>query len=781
MRRNPIFRSAFIVIVASLLLKDAAAAVPSPLVILPDPAGQQLSRSMIWCPTLASTEPAYTAYRKSFDLPSAATTASARIFADSRYVLWINGSYVERGPVRFDPKGPQYDTIDLSGRLAAGSNSVVVLVLANGHNGKMMQHAPGLAMQLEAATDKGPVVVQTDATWRWTDQTRYGPPKITWPDIQDHLDATREDGDWTEPAYDDSTWQTARAIDGTQWGPLTACRTPRLRETDVPLKLDAPLPRELTAGETATFDPGRMVQAYTEIEIDAEAGATLQLPYAKATYVAKAGPQRFFTFDTCGFASGSIKVTKGKITLKRVRVVERLYPFDVVGSFHSSDPMLDKLWAVCTRSLQVLSEDAYVDCADRERVEWMDCDPPAFDVTRVAMAGPPVNGKPACADARLLGALLRRTALSLQPEGWVKAHTCSDRFDIHAKMEDRACDWISGTRRYLESTGDTSLVREIWPAVRAQLDYFLQRRTERGLVNARDWETWGNPTGYQIFEAAGLNAFIYRALADAAYLAEKIDEKEDATRFSIAAKQLADAYNKVLWDEKLGTYYTGYWGENAATNPKRTITLQKTNNLFEPTGYAAMFALYEGIVPEDRRARVTEYLLNNQGDYRAIMPYYYLFHFLYEQNTAKTDLAVLTTIRERWKPMSEWPWQTTWEDLKGGSKAHCYGMVPAYFLSSYVLGVRRDLPVWEKRLCIDPRLGDLTFAEGKVCTEFGVVDVSWHRNGDVTDFAFSVPPGVSADFRLLGQGELNGKPFDDHADALKEGQYTGHVSNRPEN
>ncbi|MGN6507610.1 MAG: alpha-L-rhamnosidase-related protein, partial [Tepidisphaeraceae bacterium] len=368
--------------------------------------------------------------------------------------------------------------------------------------------------------------------------------------------------------------------------------------------------------------------------------------------------------------------------------------------------------------------------------------------------------------------------LTLQPDGWVKAHTCSDRFDIHAKMEDRACDWVSGIRRYLDSTGDTALVREVWPAVRAQLDYFLRRRTERGLVNARDWETWGNPTGYQTFEAAGLNAFIFRALADAGYLAETIGNTDDAATFSAAASQLGAAYNKELWDESAGTYFTGYWGANAQPHPKRTVTLKKADNLFEPTAFAALFALDQGIVPDERRARVSQYLLANPGDYRAVMPYYYLFHFWYSQNTERSDLTVLNTLREKWKGMSESPWQTTWEDTKGGSKAHCYGMMPAYFLSSYVLGVRRDLPVWEKRLVIDPRLGDLTFAEGKVCTEFGVVDTSWKRAGDTLSFDFTVPSGVSADLRLRGTGQLNGRPFDGKADGLKAGRYTGQVTVR---
>ncbi len=41
-----------------------------------------------------------------------------------------------------------------------------------------------------------------------------------------------------------------------------------------------------------------------------------------------------------------------------------------------------------------MSEDSYVDCADRERTEWMDNDPPGFDITRTALAGPGAGGRP---------------------------------------------------------------------------------------------------------------------------------------------------------------------------------------------------------------------------------------------------------------------------------------------------------------------------------------------------------------------------------------------------
>jgi alpha-L-rhamnosidase len=105
-------------------------------------------------------------------------------------------------------------------------------------------------------------------------------------------------------------------------------------------------------------------------------------------------------------------------------------------------------------------------------------------------------------------------------------------------------------------------------------------------------------------------------------------------------------------------------------------------------------------------------------------------------------------MREKWKGMADSPWQTTWEEFSGGSRAHCYGMFPGYFLSAYVLGVREDGPVAAKRLLIEPRLGDLTHAEGTVVTEFGPVPVRWKMNPDHLDFEFTVPEGVSASLGL---------------------------------
>jgi hypothetical protein len=427
--------------VTSGLVKVAGIANPQPEVappltgvlrIMQDPIGKQLQAAFIWADAPKSGDKPGVAvgFRKSFYLEKQPASALLRLFADARYILWVNGIYVDRGPARFQPNGPEYDSLEIAPFLQSGSNSVALLCIGNLSGGKVMRHKPGLTALLQLGTQ---TLWSTDESWQWTDSTRYRAVDASWPNLGESLvDATVEDGDWTQPGYDDAKWKTARRISGETWGPLTSRRIPRLRETVVPVQFakGVALPTTLKAGEKLDFTSDWIVQAYPLITLDAAAGTELKIEPYDVVYEAKAGTQSYFTIDTRGITHGAVVVSKGQATISGFTLKERLYPFDCSASFTSSDPFLNKLWAMCARSCQVLSEDSYVDCADRERVEWMDDTPPGYDITCTAMSVAGNNGQTEYGDARLLGELIRRTALTLQPGGWVKAHTCSDRYDI---------------------------------------------------------------------------------------------------------------------------------------------------------------------------------------------------------------------------------------------------------------------------------------------------------------------------------------------------------------
>ena len=725
--------------------------------------GSRLQSSCIWSPSSPPGRQAYVAFRKDFDLAALPDTAMLHLFADSRYMLWINETYVLRGPCRFDPKRPEYDSVDVHSFLHRGANHMMILVhhYAGGNNSKIVAHDPGLMAELVLPG----AVIRTDSTWKSCAHTAYLPSPAAWGSIPDVMDGRIVSGE--------AEWDAAIGVDGKKWGALQPRGIPLPRETVLtglnvlPSRqaLASVLPVELTAGKEILVDVGRMAMAFTTVDLEADAGSVLQLQYAlrytngKAeepygvgtTYTARAGRQSFITGDEWGCHYATLRCVSGRIKLLGLTMTDRRYPFERLGRFSCNDDFLNHLWDMAVNTIESTSDDGYGADA-RERNEWLQ-DPaqPNYITTRVALAGPGKGGKPVYADPRLLKNLLRHVALSQTPDGRLKAHALSDRWDCHGYIEDYACQWVESLRLYYDATGDKAFVAEMWPFLTKQMQWFLDHRTPRGLVLAREYTSFDDPLAYVTCEGTALNAFIVRAFRDASYLGQVVGGKS----YEQEAQTLAAAINQQLWNEQARTYQSGF----------------VKDALLGPTAHAALLALDRGVVPPERIAGVRQWFLANyrrpagwhcaqNDDYEKMvaskagigMPvtYYWVFHELYRMDEPGMDAEVLGEMRRRWARMvnTSKDTGTLWEMFNGPESCHNYGAVPAYFLSSFVLGVRLDGPVWNKRLVIEPRLGDLTSTEGVVVTEFGPVPVSWQRQGRELTFRFAVPKGIKATLRL---------------------------------
>src|SRR5690242_14791364 len=67
-------------------------------------------------------------FRKTVHLERVPERAPARITADSRYALFVNGIEVFRGPIRSQPRRLYYDLFDLAPYLQPGENVLAVYV-----------------------------------------------------------------------------------------------------------------------------------------------------------------------------------------------------------------------------------------------------------------------------------------------------------------------------------------------------------------------------------------------------------------------------------------------------------------------------------------------------------------------------------------------------------------------------------------------------------------------------------------------------------------------------
>ena len=59
------------------------------------------------------------------------------------------------------------------------------------------------------------------------------------------------------------------------------------------------------------------------------------------------------------------------VQIRNVHLVESTYPVNAIGSFACSDPRLDKIWEISTRTLKLCMEDTYTDCPLYEQTHWV--------------------------------------------------------------------------------------------------------------------------------------------------------------------------------------------------------------------------------------------------------------------------------------------------------------------------------------------------------------------------------------------------------------------------
>lgn len=206
---------------------------------------------MIWSSATPAGTQAYVAFRRMFDLKHAPIAASLHLFADSRYLLWINGQHVLRGPSRFHPKRPEYDTLDIAPYLQTGPNVIVVLVhhYAGATNGRIIRHDPGLTALLIA---EGKEILRSGDDWKCCAETEYQPSPGAWSSIPDIIDGRMHRGDWHLVDFDDSLWPKATLIDGFAWGRFHPRTTPLCHEeylTDICL-----LPQGTPIAQTLPFE-----------------------------------------------------------------------------------------------------------------------------------------------------------------------------------------------------------------------------------------------------------------------------------------------------------------------------------------------------------------------------------------------------------------------------------------------------------------------------------------------------------------------------------------------
>jgi len=192
----------------------------------------------------ASRNP-YAAFRRTFELNDLSNLKNAEfhIFADTNYKLCVNGIFAGFGPVRFDPKYPQFDTYDLSPYLKTGKN--VIAVIANFHGHKTFKNVPMIAAMIawgqinEQSSFNNIDLSTNDQDWKCVEYaayTRYTPKLSFALNAQIYYDQEKFDEDWILPEYNDSNWPNAVELKNQNcFGELLPRDIPFMLMADIPV------------------------------------------------------------------------------------------------------------------------------------------------------------------------------------------------------------------------------------------------------------------------------------------------------------------------------------------------------------------------------------------------------------------------------------------------------------------------------------------------------------------------------------------------------------------
>ena len=728
------------------------------------PAATTWTGRWIWAPAPGPT----VLLRRAFDLESSPESAPARVTADSRYVLWCNGSEIDRGPARSLPERLAYHEVDLAPHLRAGRNAVAVLVRFYGTANRWWRPAKPVgelgkgSFLFEAPT----IGVFSDASWCGC----AGPWQAD--SDQEVVDGSAVEWGWQDHGFDDTGWLPAVELQVPPVAGMTAAPPglpfAGMEPSGIGSLTALPRPASLVAGGEGftTYGIGEMTHGTVYLTLEAPKGSAIEVSVGEdiaedgrtiseprrwtARYLAAGrGTERFETFDPIGLRY--LTLTAGPDTyLRQVGVIERRYPSAGVASFSSDDPRLERLWSVGARTLELCAIDAFIDCPGREQNSWIG---DSYLHTLVAMV--------TTSDWRLVRRNLRLGAHARRPDGFLSAISAGGGTLQAFNIPEYSLHWIRALCRYVERSGDVETARELLPTAMDVVAAFERHRGPDGLLRTPPivFVDWAQTERGSV--TAAIDALYATALLDHAQLLEYVLGDSVGSDTARRLHALTAEALELLWDEARGVYVDAL---HDGHGPGRRVS-QQTNALAiigrcapatrwkEMIGYVldsdrVKRTLSNGDLPEHEHWLYQRWEPSGfDAEHDVVLAQPFMAHFLHQAVADAGGRDQIADLCLRWWPQIErgnTTFEEFWEAPPGtASRCHAWSATPTFDLTTHVLGVH---PVVEspadlgfRRARVVPAFSRVGHVVGRVPTPSGELCVDLTRSGG----AVTVPAGMT--------------------------------------
>ncbi len=729
--------------------------------------GRMRGPGEFWSPT-AGNRPQWIYFRKSFDIPTPLPqTATLYAAGPERMRVYLNGQLVAN--VLQDPGAkidPYVLVLDVSRSLHSGSN-VLALAAANGSRlaVKIVPRPPEVS---------GPAIVMSGAGWKSSTQEENGwqqpgfsergwSPAAVLGGIESNIDffqANQDAGMYRWPGYDGISPFLARApvravnvIDAFQG--LGALHNTVLLAAGADQLTPAPagdftvdLPHPGAAGTEypgLVLDFGRESTGRIEVVSDSDQamrlsvqygeslGETLEEPYLGVDelevppHSTAYGPKSAFRYVAVRFLAGP-----SPLRIKSVQLDDIYYPVHYLGSFHSSDPLLNRIWQVGAYTSHLCMLDDIWDAPKRDRARW---------VGDLDVSGHVID------DTFADHFLIQQTMdYLIRDAGQPVAH------DVNG-IPGYSAFWVMAEADYYRHIGDLNYLRSIRQQLIQLLSYMETELDGRNVFTNPhhvwpfvDWSPGMSPsffgTGTQPLSETAPNAQratqfeFYAAFKEGSWLLRQLGDSDNADRFASEAQAIRGAALQYMLGSRSGTF-GDRWQPNA-------------------------MAIYSGLASSQETQMIWQKVLSHPDKFR-ITPYYN-FYVISAMAGAGQYEAALDWIRKYWGGMIRRGATSFWEAYNLGlpqhgwhsslradfgqgyfvSLSHGWSSGPTVWLTEEILGIKPTAAGFAQ-VSIRPELAGLKWADGSEPTPRGAIRVSYRAvsDGHMTA-SIDLPPGTEA-------------------------------------
>ena len=440
---------------------------------------------------------------------------------------------------------------------------------------------------------------------------------------------------------------------------------------------------------------------------------------AVARFITIAGKQHLETFRPFGlrYLQVTIRNNPEPVTLLKVGVNRQIYPYTKKGSFTCSDRLLNDIWEMGWRTVQVCSEDSYTDTPFRERGHYAGDFVPEF-ATTLATSGDP---------------RLAKQTIKLFNDVYNQKYTGTDEvsnseFPLYV---------INVASWYIRQFNDINFAEDVYKLYANFLKNCHKNRGVDGFYREGklfiDWTQIDKKADLTIYQT-----IMYSSFVEISSIATLLGKKEDAQLFTSYANELKQFIQTSCWDANAGNFIDGMKNGKVLESrfPSSSIypSVWKITNSEQEKSIQNWFS--ESLInigaPVNRRQLTTPY-----GGFYALAS-------LYQSENA--GLAE-QYIRKHWGKMVIEANDLTWEDFNRDAQStmsHAWSSSPTYYMSTQILGVELGFPgnLSSDTIYIRPQSENLSWAKGTVPHPKGLVTVDWKIVGTNLYLNYSAPKGV---------------------------------------